>query len=74
MMDILSGAVRLVVDVRQTLPTSPSAVRLFEIFDGRARRHLIDANGAMIQTFPSELTELQRTLLDLLGVPEDRYR
>ncbi len=54
--------------------SSPSAVRLFEIFDGLARRHLIDANGQMIQTFPPELTELERIVLVLLGVPEDRYR
>jgi transposase len=53
---------------------SPSAVRIFEIFDGLARRHLIGTNGQMIQTFPPELTELQAVLLDLLGVPEDRYR
>ena len=53
---------------------SPSAVRIFEIFDGLARRHLIGTNGQMIQTFPPELTELQAVLLDLLGVPKDRYR
>jgi len=54
--------------------TSPSAVRLFEIFGDLARRHLIGTDGETIQTFPPELTELQRILLDLLGVPEDRYR
>jgi transposase len=54
--------------------TSPSAVRLFEIFDGLARRHLIGTDGETIQTFPPELTELQAILLDLLGVPAERYR
>lgn len=54
--------------------TSPSATRIFEIFDGLARRHLIDTNGQTIQTFPPELTELQTVLLDLLGIPQDRYR
>jgi transposase len=54
--------------------SSPSGARLFEIFDGLARRHLIDTSGQVIQTFSPELTELQAVLLDLLGVPEDRYR
>src|SRR5664279_111499 len=46
---------------------SPSAVRIFEIFDGLARRHLIDTHGHVVQTFPPELTELQAVLLALLG-------
>ncbi len=49
-------------------------MRLFEIFDGLARRQLIDTNGETIQTFPPELTELQVIQLDLLGVPEGRYQ
>jgi hypothetical protein len=53
---------------------SPSVVRISEIFDGLARRHLIDTHGHVVQTFPPELTELQAVLLALLGVPEDRYR
>jgi hypothetical protein len=54
--------------------TSPSAIRIFEIFDGLARRHLIDTTGQVVQTFPPELTELQAVLLDLLGVPDGCYR
>ena len=54
--------------------SSPSAVRIFEIFGGLSRRHLIDTTGHVVQTFPPELTELQAILLDLLGVPEDCYR
>lgn len=54
--------------------SSPSAVRIFEIFGGLSRRHLIDTTGHVVQTFPPELTKLQAILLDLLGVPEDRYR
>ncbi len=54
--------------------SSPSAVRIFEIFDGLARRHLFDVNGHLVQTFASELTKLQLVLLDLLGVPEGHYR
>jgi hypothetical protein len=53
---------------------SPSAVRIFEILDSLARRHLIGTSGQVIQTFSPELTELQLVLLDLLGIPEDRYR
>ena len=53
---------------------SPSAARIFEVFDGLARRRLIDTHGRLVQTFAPELTELQLVLLDLLGVPEDRYR
>jgi hypothetical protein len=53
---------------------SPSTVRIFEIFDGLARRHLIGTSGQVVPTFPPELTELQRVLLDLLEVPEERYR
>jgi transposase len=54
--------------------TSPSAVRLFEIFGDLARRHLIGPDNETVQTFPPELTELQVILLDLLGVPVDCYR
>jgi transposase len=54
--------------------TSPSAIRIFEVFGGLARQHLIDTSGGVVQTFSPELTELQVVLLDLLGVPEDRYR
>ena len=54
--------------------SSPSAVRIFEIFGGLSRRHLIDTTGHVVQTFPPELTKLQAILLDLLGVPEDCYR
>ena len=54
--------------------TSPSAVRLFEIFGDLARRHLIGPDNETVQTFPPELTELQVILLDLLGVPVECYR
>jgi transposase len=53
---------------------SPSAVRIFEVFGGLTRQHLIDTSGAVAQTFPPELTKLQAVLLDLLGIPEARYR
>jgi hypothetical protein len=52
---------------------SPSAVRIFEVFDGLTRQHLIDTDGGVVQTFAPKLTRLQVALLDLLGVPGDRY-
>lgn len=53
---------------------SPSAPRIFEIFTGLARQHLIGADGAVIQTFLPELTKLQVLVLDLLGIPASSYR
>ena len=53
---------------------APSAARIFEVFAGLARQHLYDADGRLIQTFSPDLTGLQRQLLDLLGVPAERYR
>jgi len=35
---------------------------------------LLGPDGAVIQTFSSELTKLQQIVLDLLGVPEQAYR
>ena len=46
-------------------------MRIFEIFGGLARQHLIDTSGDVVQTFPPEL---QVVLLDLLGIPEARYQ
>src|SRR5664280_1031762 len=54
--------------------SAPSAPRIFEIFAGLARQHLIGADGAVIQTFSPELTKLQQIVLDLLGIPELSYR
>ena len=54
--------------------SAPSAPRIFEIFTGLARQHLIGADGEIIQTFSPELTQLQRVVLELLGVPGSSYR
>ena len=54
--------------------SAPSAPRIFEIFAGVARQQLIGANGEIIKTFSPELTKLQRIVLELLGIPESRYR
>lgn len=53
---------------------APSAARIFEVFAGLSRQHLLDAHGNLVQTFSPELSKLQRQLLDLLGVPAVRYR
>ena len=53
---------------------APSAARIFEVFACLSRQHLYDAHGELVQTFPPELSSLQRQLLDLLGVPAARYR
>jgi len=68
------GMKRIPLYPEQRACESPSAARIFEIFDSLARRHLIGTSGQVIQTFPPELTELQLVLLDLLGVLEDRNR
>jgi transposase len=53
--------------------SAPSAPRIFEIFSGLARQHLIGGNGEIIKTFSPELTKLQQIVLDLLGIPESSY-
>ena len=64
------GAKRIPLYPEQRACESPNAALIFEIFDSLARGHLTGTSG----TFPPELTEPQLVLLDLLGVPEDRYR
>ena len=54
--------------------SAPSAPRIFAIFNGVARQHLLDVDGEPVQTFPPELTKLQQTVLELLGVPASSYR
>lgn len=54
--------------------SAPSAPRIFEIFTGLARQHLIGANGEIIKTFSPELSKLQQIVLELLGVPDSSYR
>lgn len=52
---------------------APSATRVIEIFAGLARHHLLDEHERVVQIFPPELTNLQRLVLELLGVPENPY-
>jgi transposase len=51
---------------------APSAPRILEIFAGVQRHRLVD-EGGVVKVFPPKLTDLQRTVLDLLHVPHDVY-
>jgi transposase len=50
-------------------PTTEHILRLFSL----AERVTVLANGEIIRVFPPELTELQRQVLHLLGVPASTY-
>jgi len=50
-------------------PTTEQILRLFSL----AERHTLLREDNLIQSFPPQLTELQRQTLDLLGVPERAY-
>jgi transposase len=50
-------------------PTSSQILRLFSL----SERHSLIRNGAVVQTFPPELSDLQKTVLKLLGVPLRMY-
>jgi transposase len=50
---------------------APSARRVLDIFEP-LQRHTLTAGGRT-ETFGSELSEIQRTILDLLKIPTERY-
>lgn len=50
-------------------PTAEQVLRLFSL----TPRHVLEHDGQIIRTFEPELTELQRQVLTLLGVPETVY-
>ena len=50
-------------------PTFLQILRLFSL----AERHVLRKNETLVQVFPPSLTELQRQVLRLLGVPAERY-
>lgn len=52
--------------------TAPSTERILEIFATTARHHLY-VQGALIRTFPPELTTLHRQVLDLYGLATTAY-
>jgi transposase len=51
-------------------PATEQILRLFSL----AERHKLAQNGHHVQTFEVELTDLQRQVLTLLGVPEHAFR
>jgi transposase len=51
-------------------PTTEQILRLFSL----AERHTLMRGDRIAQVFPAELTDLQRQVLGLLGVPEDAFR
>src|SRR5450631_1956948 len=51
-------------------PTTEQILRLFSL----AERHTLLRDDNPIQSFPPQLTDLQRQTLDLLGVPERAFR
>lgn len=51
----------------------PTAEQLFRLFS-LTQRHLLKYKGKTVHTFEPELTDLQRQVLTLLGVPETVYR
>jgi hypothetical protein len=51
-------------------PTTEQILRLFSL----AERHVLMRGEHTVQLFPPQLTELQRQVLDLLGVPRSSYQ
>ena len=51
---------------------APTADKLLGLFDG-VRRHRLFSNGQPIQMFWDTLTDVQRLVLDLLGIPTAAY-
>jgi len=52
--------------------TAPTAPRIFDLFTD-TRRDLLLRHGELVQVFEPQLSDLQRHVLDLLGVPERAY-
>ena len=51
---------------------APTAARVFDLFADTARHHLI-SQGHLVQVFEPELNDLQRQVLDPLGIPQNTY-
>jgi transposase len=51
---------------------APIAARVFDLYADTARHHLT-SQGEVVQIFEPELSDLQRQVLDLLGVPHNAY-
>ena len=51
----------------------PTAEQIFRLYS-LTQRHLITHENNVLHAYEPELTPLQQQVLDLLGVPENRYR
>ena len=52
---------------------APTAGRVFDLYADTTRHHLTNHDGEIVQLFEPQLDDLQRQVLDLLGVPADAY-
>ncbi|MCA1679987.1 MAG: IS1634 family transposase [Actinobacteria bacterium] len=52
---------------------APTAARVFDLFAEAARHRLVGQADEAVQVFEPELSELQRQVLGLLGMPESAY-
>jgi len=52
---------------------APTAARVFDLYADTARHHLTTPDGQTIQVFEPELDDLQRQVLQLLGLPAAAY-
>ena len=52
---------------------APTAARVFDLFNETARHVLMTSQGEVVQVFEPELDDLQRQILDLLGVSHNAY-
>jgi len=50
----------------------PTAEQMFRLFS-LSQRHVLEHDGQHVRSFEPELTDLQRQVLDLLGVPRKAY-
>jgi transposase len=53
---------------------APTAARVFDLYADTARHHLTTPTGQILQVFDPDLDDLQRQVLDLLGLPADAYQ
>ncbi len=66
------GVCELPLYHEQRACTAPTAARVFDAF-AELQRHHLTRDGRHVQTFNPQLTDLQRQLLDLLGIPASAY-
>jgi hypothetical protein len=52
---------------------APTAQRIFELFEDVRRHRLVRDDGSVEKTFRDDLTQLQRTVLRLLGLTPATY-